>query len=211
VTDSKGTYEGGDERIAAAGSTSIWVGDKVRLRAFEPADAEFAKQRDDSVDQRLSWKVWPPRSSVAKQALIDEIALAKPQGDAVQLYLAVARRKDDKIVGLVLTLEADAVNGTFKFGVEIGPEHKGKGYAGEAVLLVMRYMFEERRFQKCESSVYAFNAASMSLHRKLGMVEEGRLRRHAFAGGEYHDVLLYGMTVEEYRDRYPRLRPTLLA
>lgn len=73
----------------------------------------------------------------------------------------------------------------------------------------MRFMFDERRFQKCEAHVYDYNAASISLHRKLGFVEEGRQRRHLFLAGEYHDQLLFGMTVEEFRQLYPKLKPAL--
>jgi RimJ/RimL family protein N-acetyltransferase len=57
--------------------------------------------------------------------------------------------------------------------------------------------------------VYDYNSASVSLHRKLGFVEEGRLRRHIFLGGEYHDVLIFGMTVEELHELYPRLKAEL--
>lgn len=71
-------------------------------------------------------------------------------------------------------------------------------------------MFEERRFQKCESGLYAYNEASMALHRKLGFVQEGRLRRHAYLAGGFHDVVLFGMTIEEFREMYPKLRPRLL-
>lgn len=210
TTNTTGTYEGIDERMAASGSTSIWVGDKVLLRGYEAEDVEFEKTYDDSIDQRSGWKVWPPRSSAAHKAWTDEASLEKPEGDALQFRLAVARRSDRKIVGAINTHTIDPTNGTFMFGIGIGPEDKGKGYGAEAVLLVMRYMFDERRFQKCESGLYAYNTASLALHRKLGFVEEGRLRRHAFVGGEYHDVVLFGMTVEEYRDRYPKLRAKLL-
>jgi RimJ/RimL family protein N-acetyltransferase len=77
------------------------------------------------------------------------------------------------------------------------------------VLLVLRFMFDERRFQKCEARVYDYNSASISLHRKLGFVEEGRLRRHLFLAGEYRDEFIFGMTVEEFHQLYPRLKPTL--
>jgi hypothetical protein len=39
TTDAPG-YRGLDERIAARGANSIWVGDKIQLRAREPLDAE---------------------------------------------------------------------------------------------------------------------------------------------------------------------------
>ena len=203
-------YTGIDERIAAVGSTSIWVGDRVRLRGYEPEDVDYEKQYDDSTDQRSGWKVFPPRSSVAHKAYIDDAVLAKPEGDAVLLRLVIARREDDRIVGTINTHTVDVVNGTFMFGIGLAPEAKGHGYAGEAVVLLLRYMFEERRFQKCESGLYAYNEPSRALHLRLGFAEEGRLRRHAFLGGEFHDVLLFGMTIEEYRGRYPRLRPRLL-
>ena len=210
MADSKDTYERIDERIAAVGSNSIWVGDRIRLRGLEAEDAEEEKNASDSVDERSGWKIWPPRSSAAHRAQVDEAALAKPEGDAANFRLIIARRKDNRYVGSISTHGADPTNGTFLFGVGIGTEHKGKGYAAEAVLLVMRYMFEERRFQKCGSGVYGYNEPSLRLHRKLGFVEEGRVRRHIYSGGEYHDVVLFGMTVEEYRERYPRLRPKLL-
>jgi RimJ/RimL family protein N-acetyltransferase len=208
---STGTYGDIDERIAAAYDGSIWVGDKIRLRGYELADAEFESGFEDSADQRAGWRVFPPRSTVAQRGWTEEAASAKPEGDAVRFRLAIARREDDQLVGNIVTHTVDTVCGTFMFGIGLTPEAKGNGYAAEAVLLVMRYMFDERRFQKCESACYAYNTPSLALHRKLGFVEEGRVRRHAFAGGEFHDVVLYGMTIEEYRERYPAMRSRLLA
>jgi RimJ/RimL family protein N-acetyltransferase len=46
--------------------------------------------------------------------------------------------------------------------------------------------------------VYGYNTASVKLHEKLGFVEEGRRRRRQFFAGGYHDLVLMGMTVEEY-------------
>jgi RimJ/RimL family protein N-acetyltransferase len=205
-----GGLVGLDERIAAVGSSSIWVGEKIRLRGYELDDGDFERTIDaDTYDQRSGWRISPPRSSVTQRAFTEEAAAAKPEGDEVQFRLAIAQRSDDKIVGTVNTHTVDAGNGTFMFGIGIAPEAKGKGYAGEAVLLLMRYMFEERRFQKCESGAYAYNTPSLSLHRRLGFLEEGRLRRHVYGAGEYHDVVLFGMTVEEFRERYPALRPRL--
>lgn len=75
--------------------------------------------------------------------------------------------------------------------------------------LVSRFMFDERRFHKCEARVYDYNCASIQLHRKLGFTEEGRLRQHLFQAGGYHDELIFGMTAEEFRQLHPKLRPML--
>jgi RimJ/RimL family protein N-acetyltransferase len=68
------------------------------------------------------------------------------------------------------------------------------------VPLLLRFYFDELRYQKVNAGVYAFNEASLKLHAKLGMREEGRIRRAYFSGGEYHDELRFGMTAEEFRE-----------
>ncbi len=83
-------------------------------------------------------------------------------------------------------------------GVEIGRAHRRRGYAREAVSLLLGYMFREERFHKCEVEVYAFNEASLALFRCLGFAEEGRLREHEFVGGVHHDVVVLGITGPEH-------------
>jgi RimJ/RimL family protein N-acetyltransferase len=202
-------YPGLDERIAARGGDSIWIGDQVQLRPREPRDADVIPLFEHSADERSGWMIMPPRSPVATRKAIEESAGNRPGPRTLELDLAIARREDDRMVGGINVNEVDQTNGTFAYGVGIGREHKGNGYAAEAVLLVMRFMFDERRFQKCEARVYDYNSASISLHRKLGFTEEGRLRRHLFLAGEYRDELIFGMTVEEFRELYPRLKSSL--
>lgn len=204
------THIGIDERIAATDTRSIWVGDRVHLRGYEPEDGDFEAEYDENtIDQRAGWKAFPPRSSVARKAWTEQAAAAKPDGEAVEFRLAIARRTDNHIVGTINPHTTDMVNGTFRFGITIGEQHKGHGYAGEAVLLLLRYMFDERRFQKCGSDVHDYNAASLALHRKLGFIEEGRIRRNRYHGGQYRDTVLFGMTVDEFHDLYPKLRAQL--
>lgn len=209
MTKTSPDYRGLAERIAAHGAPSIWIGDKVQLRAREPEDAEAIPVQENSVDERSGWMIIPPRSRVATKKLLEEAAEKHPGPDTLEFELAIARRKDNLMVGGINTNEVDQTNGTFAYGVGLNPEHKGNGYAAEAVLLVMRFMFYERRFQKCLAHVYDYNSASISLHRKLGFVEEGRLRRNVFLAGEYRDELIFGMTLDEFRDFYPSLKPVL--
>ena len=42
---------------------SPWEGDRVRLRAVEPDDADaFLAADEDGEGSRSGWRVWPPRS-----------------------------------------------------------------------------------------------------------------------------------------------------
>jgi RimJ/RimL family protein N-acetyltransferase len=82
--------------------------------------------------------------------------------------------------------------------VTIAPDHHRKGYAREAIILGLGYMFGERRYQKCQVYVHDFNEASQALVSSIGFTLEGRLRRHDFFGGRYHDNLIFGLLAEEY-------------
>ncbi|MYX13286.1 RimJ/RimL family protein N-acetyltransferase [Streptomyces sp. SID8374] len=54
---------------------------------------------------------------------------------------------------------------------------------------------------------HAFNDASLALYRSLGFTEEGRLRQHEFFAGAHHDVVLLGITADEWWAG--RARPSL--
>ncbi|MFL6114929.1 MAG: GNAT family N-acetyltransferase [Catenulispora sp.] len=196
-------------RIAAQGAASIWIGDKVRLRAREPEDVQAIPVQENTADERSGWMIMPPRSRVATKKHFEKAAERRPGPETLEFDLVIARREDDLMVGGINVTGVNQINGTFAYGVGLISEHKGNGYAAEAVLLILRFMFYERRFQKCEAHVYDYNSASISLHRKLGFAEEGRLRRHLFLGGQYRDELIFGITADEFGEFYPSLAPVL--
>ncbi|MFE5029257.1 GNAT family N-acetyltransferase [Streptomyces sp. NPDC056656] len=88
---------------------------------------------------------------------------------------------------------ADPRAGVCEHGVTIGAEHRRAGYAGEAVVMLLRHMFGERRFHKCEARVFAHNEASLAFQRRLRFVGDRRLRDHVFHGGRHHDLVLLRM------------------
>ncbi|MCX2947302.1 GNAT family N-acetyltransferase [Lentzea sp. NEAU-D7] len=182
--------------------TSAWVGEVVRLRGVEPEDWDAFQRFDENTgDMRRADRVHPPRSAAAQREWAQTTALRKPEDD--RMVLAVESLAGGVPVGMVTTSEIDHRAGRFRYGVAIGAEHKGRGYATEAVRLLLGFMFGERRFHKCGASVWAFNDASIALHRKLGFTEEGRLRDHEFFAGRHHDVVLFGMTATEFAARHP--------
>ena len=96
------------------------------------------------------------------------------------------------------TTKASMPTSRSSFGIAVYRKHRGRGYAVDAVRILLKYGFWEQRFQKCNSVCAHSNEASMRMHTKLGFVEEGRCRRNSFFNGEYHDDVLFGMTREEF-------------
>ena len=175
---------------------NFWQGKLVRLRGVEPSDAEaFARWNLDSEAARGLDFTWPPisRALVAKQA--EEMALRKFEGGD---FVFLVEDAAGVAVGSVNAHHCDPRAGTFMYGLFVAREHRRRGYAAEAVLLVLKYYFAELRYQKCTVSVHANNEASIALHEKLGFRREGTLRRTVYTGARYFDSHFYGLTREEW-------------
>jgi RimJ/RimL family protein N-acetyltransferase len=176
---------------------NFWQSERIRLRALEPCDAAiFFEWNQDSERARCVDFLWPPQSLTSVEAWVSEQSLKRLEGDR---YFWVIETLDGTPVGSIDTHSCDARAGTFSYGIAIGSEHRRRGYAGEAVRLVLRYYFEELRYQKCTVSVHSFNTASARLHEHLGFTLEGTHRRMGYSEGRYFDVHWYGITLEEFR------------
>lgn len=180
--------------------TSIWVGERVRLRGVEPEDwQDFLRFGEVSEDVRAVDHLHPPRSVASQREWARRQALAEPDDDGFILAIEAG----GALVGSLNVHAVDPRVGRFRYGIGIGREHQRRGYATEAVGLLLDFMFRERRNHKCEVEVYAFNEPSLALHRALGFREEGRLRDHEFSAGRHHDVVVLGVLAEEWLSRRP--------
>lgn len=186
---------------------NLFEGRLVRLRALEPGDAEtlFSHSQDTEIARRDARIQWPRALAAIRQRL--ENRGDGPASDDIELAITTLA---SQLVGGVDVQSSDRRNGTFSIGIGLTDRSAwGKGYAKEAMLLVLRAMFHERRYQKCNIGVYAFNTRALALYQRLGFQEEGRLRRNYFTNGEYHDEILLGLTREEFDARYPEWRIAL--
>jgi RimJ/RimL family protein N-acetyltransferase len=177
---------------------NIWQGSHVRLRALEPEDWEtfHAWDEDSQVARDCYWIPFPKSREAAKK-WATEVSLAEPKGD---VFRWVIENLEGEMVGTINTHTCDRRNGTFEYGIAIARKHWRKGYAAEAIRLVLRYYFRELGYQKVMVHIYDFNEASIRLHEKLGFQREGRLRRMGYTQGKYHDDIVLGLTVEEFKE-----------
>lgn len=178
---------------------NYWQGERVRLRGIEPTDAEtFSRWHLDSDMGRNLDFVWPPISQALIKKQIEEGSLKTLEKDA---FTWVIEDGSGQAVGSITTHHCDRRNGTFGYGINIAAERQKQGYATEAVRLVIKYYFDELRYNKAAVHVFSHNRASIALHEKLGFVKEGVLRQMVYTGGEYFDILCYGMTKSDFRNR----------
>ncbi|MET8771404.1 GNAT family protein [Streptomyces sp. NPDC004658] len=183
---------------------SSWTGERVRLRAVEPDDwAAFARFADD--DGWRGSRLELPRSAESYRVWAKEQAVAECDGD--RFLLAVETTGGQELVGTIGSARTGPRSGWFEFEIAIGAEYRRRGYATEALALLLRFMFAERRYHKCLGAVLAHNEASLALTRRLGFTEEGRLREHVFFAGRHHDLVMMGLLADEFDHRHLPSRP----
>jgi RimJ/RimL family protein N-acetyltransferase len=176
---------------------NYWQGQHIRLRAVEPSDAEtFVRWNLDSDRARHLDFVWPPQSLAAVQTWCEEQSKKKPEKDDYFWLIVDAHGEP---VGTIATHQCSPRTGTFMYGLDIAEEHRRRGYASEAIRLILRYYFDELRYQKCNVTVHSNNEASLRLHESLGFTREGTIRRMVYTDGQYFDDVWFGITAEELR------------
>jgi RimJ/RimL family protein N-acetyltransferase len=177
---------------------SIWEGRLVRLRGVEPDDWAIFHDWDNDLEfSRYTDEVLFPTSREAIKKRVEEMAVATPKDDEFRWMIETV---DGEVVGTINSHTCKPRMGTFRYGISIVREQRRKGYATEAIGLVLAYFFRELRYQKVNVEIYDFNEPSLRLHRHLGFGEEGRLRRMFRTAGAYHDEIILGMTAEEFEN-----------
>jgi Acetyltransferases, including N-acetylases of ribosomal proteins len=80
----------------------------------------------------------------------------------------------------------------------IYPEYRGRGYASEALRLIVRYLFANRPgMNRARLDIHPDNAPSIRVAEKSGFTLEGRIRQGWFHRGSWQDTLIYGLLRSE--------------
>jgi RimJ/RimL family protein N-acetyltransferase len=106
--------------------------------------------------------------------------------------------ENNKAIGIISCHTFDNKHGVFSYGISILNDFQGKGYAFEAVNLLLFHMFYNRGYYKCIAQTYAFNNQSIKLQSKVGFKKEGILPNAYFSLGKYVDIIIWGLEKGEF-------------
>jgi len=176
--------------------TNYWQGEKIKLRALELSDADFFfnLNQDTERSKLIDWLKPPTSKEAIEYWLQDKIKQTIENFE----YQWMIDDLDNQTVGSIVTMNCDSRTGTFSYALDIAREFQRQGFASDAIKIILKYYFQELRFQKVTVAVHSNNTASLELHRQLGFQHEGTHRRMVYNGGEFYDLEWFGLMVEEY-------------
>lgn len=171
------------------------TGTRVSLRPMEPQEAAVAHQWVLESDP-LGMTCRVP--SLASLSDVIE-ARSRPE-PAAQGTLGIVLRGTGTLVGRIRFFDVNPRNRSCEIGYITAPGARGKGYAREAVGLLLGYLFDGLGLNKVSAQTGAFNAPSIRLLEALGFQKDAVLREHHLLGGVLHDDLVYSILAREWRE-----------
>jgi RimJ/RimL family protein N-acetyltransferase len=104
------------------------------------------------------------------------------------------------LIGTANLVDIDWKNRNGFHGMLLGnKEIRGKGFAVDTVMAVMKYAFEELGLNRLDGSIIEYNVASLKMYiEKCGWKKEGRQEKWYFRKNQYWDRIMVGITKEDY-------------
>lgn len=177
------------------------VTERLVIRCWEPRDAALLKEAVDSSLDHL--RPWTPWAHEEPQRLEEKVEL-------LRRFRARFDLGEDFVYGVFSSDESEVVGGTglhtrlgagaLEIGYWIRESRVGTGLATEATAALTRVAFELCGVDRVEIRVEPTNEPSIAVPRKLGFVEEARLRRRLAAGdgGEPRDVIIFTVFRDDF-------------
>lgn len=174
---------------------------RLTLRPFQPDDLDplFAIQSRPDVTRFLYWS--PPDRERVRELLAERGRQFTLDDEGQVMHLAVAVRETGVLVGYVSLVWVSREHGTGEIGYVLHPDHHGRGYATEAVAVLLRLGFADLGLHRIVGRLDARNEASARVLARLGMRREAHFVQNEFVKGEWTDELVYAILDREWKAR----------
>lgn len=90
-------------------------------------------------------------------------------------------------------------------GYWIDEARAGQGYTPEALVVAMRFAFDELALHRLQIAIIPRNRASRRVIEKIGLRSEGVAQRYLEIDGAWEDHIRYAITAEEWEERRDNL------
>ncbi|GEN46179.1 GNAT family N-acetyltransferase [Alkalibacillus haloalkaliphilus] len=176
----------------------MFSSNRLYLRKVEMEDTELYQSWRNDVDVMYSTNPSLDVYSYEDTRRFVENVLVN--SNTSKSYIIVERNGETPI-GITSLINMDYKNRNAECIIDLGnKQYWGKGYAKEALTLLLNYAFMEQNLHRVSLKVFDFNEAAIHLYQKLGFKEEGRSREALYRGGNWRDIIHMGLLKDEFNN-----------
>lgn len=172
------------------------MGKKVKLRSLEIGDIENLNNWSNEPEL---WKLlggWHfPYSKISTENWINNI-----NDNNMKDYVFGIENDKEKLIGTANLINIDWKNRSAFHGMMIGDRsNRGKIYAFDTVMAIMRYAFDELGLERLDGDMIETNHLSINFYTKrCGWKIEGKKENSFFRAGKFFNKIIVGITKTEY-------------
>lgn len=165
------------------------TGKKIILRALEPEDLDFLFAMENDAEL---WEVSHTQTPFSKHVLKQYLAQAHLDiYQAKQLRLMIVEINSQKSVGMIDLFDFNPQHKRAGIGIVLHREATGKGYASEALALLIAYGFDTLKLHQLYASMTPDNQASIRLFEKFSFAKVGVKKDWIVTKSGFKDELFY--------------------
>lgn len=170
------------------------IGKHITLRSLEPTDLAFLYQIENN---ELFWNVSNTQKPYSKFLLQQYLENATQDiYEAKQLRLLIKKIETDEPVGLIDLFEFEPKHKRAGVGIVISDNFQNKGYAKEALTLLINYTKKHLDLHQLFANISEKNEKSIGLFETLGFVKIGLKKDWNYINGSFENELSYQLIHE---------------
>lgn len=171
---------------------------RLILRQLSENDAPAMYTNWASDQEVTRFLTWPPHESVAAtQELLTSWAKNYEQAN-FYLWGITLETNPTEVIGTISVVSADERIAKMEIGYCLGQAWWGQGIMSEALIAVVRFLFESVGVNRLESRHDPRNPGSGAVLKKAGFLTEGLRRQADWNNLGICDVILYGLLRADY-------------
>jgi ribosomal-protein-serine acetyltransferase len=169
----------------------IPISDELHLRVLEESDAREVHALVEGNRAFLArWMPWAADQEIERTTnFIRGTRQRFETGDSFETAVVL----DGRIAGCAGFPVIDRVARNAIIGYWLAEEYEGRGLITRAVRALIDHAFGEWQLHRVEIRAAAENLRSRAVPERLGFTQEGVLREAELVGGEYQDLVVYGL------------------
>ena len=170
---------------------------RLVIKPIELCDAHamFTYRSDETVQR---YQFWRPRTQDEVEDFIRTVNDLAFDAENTWYQLGIYIRQPRELIGDLGLHFSGPQNAQVEIGFTIAPVQQRKGYAAEAVISTLDYLFARLGKHRVIASVDPNNAASIALLKKLGLRQEAHFLQSFWADGAWLDDVIYAILREEW-------------
>jgi RimJ/RimL family protein N-acetyltransferase len=175
-------------------------GNRLHIRPIDTPDAEaLTRIMNQSLKELRASKPWPSSPITVKEqrAFIERATQKMSQNKS--LTYGVFLSPENECIGSISTHQIDWENFKTEVGYWIATPHTRKGYATEACVSMLEYLFMELGLHRVSASVVPDNVASLQVLKKLNFSYEGLAKEALYTPGKWKDLTVYALLADTYK------------